>query len=258
MGVSIRRGAIKRRRAGIQLTVKDHDIEESKAERIAKEYEDFSYIVSHDLNAPLRHIREFTRLLIAGRKENLTVEEQEYVELLERSLNKLDDMQRALLTFSRLNTRPNPPRDVDCNEVVGDVLRELGDAVSIHGPEIERGKLPVVNVDPKQIHLLFFYLIDNALKFHEEDTLKRRIGINATDQEDLWLFEIKDNGIGIAEDYHDEIFRLFRRLNPDRYSGIGAGLTIAQKIVHRFGGEMLIESAPGQGTSVFFSIGKRL
>ncbi|MEZ5918965.1 MAG: ATP-binding protein [Alphaproteobacteria bacterium] len=242
----------------MQPALKNDVTEDHKAERIAKEYEDFAYIVSHDLNAPLRHIKEFTRLLVAGRKDNLTVEEQEYVEFLERSLSKLDDMQRALLTFSRLNTRPDPPCDVDCNKVVDDVLKELADIVSVHAPEIEYGKLPVVHVDPKQLHLLFFHLIDNALKFHEDETLKRRIHISATDQEDMWLFEVRDNGIGIAEQYHDEIFRLFRRLNPDQYSGIGAGLTIAQKIVHRFGGEMLIESEPEQGTSVFFSIEKAL
>ncbi|MCB1563677.1 MAG: hypothetical protein KDJ75_08900 [Alphaproteobacteria bacterium] len=240
----------------MQPALKNDVTEDHKAERIAKEYEDFAYIVSHDLNTPLRHIKEFTRLLVAGRKENLTVEEQEYVEFLERSLSKLDDMQRALLTFSRLNTRSNPSCDVDCNEVVGDVLRELADIVSAYAPEIKCGELPIVYMDPKQLHLLFFHLIDNALKFHEDDTPKRKIEINATDQEDMWLFEVRDNGIGIAEQYHDEIFRLFRRLNPDQYSGIGAGLTIAQKIVHRFGGEILIESEPEQGTSVFFSIGK--
>jgi len=222
---------------------------------IAREYEDFAYIVSHDLNAPLRHVREFTRLLIAGRRENLSEEEQEYIAFLEKSLAKIDDMQKALLTFSRLNTRSGPFRQTDCNKVMADVLQELDDVVNQHFPVIEYSKLPSVTAEPKQLHLLFYSLIDNALKFHD-DTQRREISVYASDQGQSWLFAVKDNGTGIDERYREEVFRLFKRLEPDRYPGIGAGLTIARKIVQHHGGELMIESEPGQGTSVFFSLPK--
>lgn len=88
------------------------EVQNSEAERIAKEYQDFAYIVSHDLNAPLRHVREFTRLLIGARRDSLNEEEKEYVQFLEKSLKRLDHMQNALLTFSRLNTRAGIFRDV--------------------------------------------------------------------------------------------------------------------------------------------------
>lgn len=229
---------------------------DSRADRLAKEFEDFAYIVSHDLNAPLRHVKEFTKLLIGGRKENLTEEEQEYVGFLEDSLQKLDDMQVALLTFSRLNTRAGPVRDVDCNQAVAGALKSLEDVVDVFSPEIICDDLPVITAEPKQIDLLFYHLIGNALKFHDEDATKRKVFIYATDQSDTWLFEVRDNGIGIDERYYEEVFRLFRRLNPDQYKGVGAGLTIAYKIVQHHGGEMIIESEPGQGTSVFFSVPK--
>jgi light-regulated signal transduction histidine kinase (bacteriophytochrome) len=239
----------------MQIAHNTHKLDDEVAQ-IAQEYEDFAYIVSHDLNAPLRHVKEFTRLLIGGRKDQLTVEEQEYVNFLQKSLEKLDDMQKALLTFSRLNTWAGDLRESDCNEVVANVLRELDHDVRTYSPAIECGDLPTIMAEPKQLHLLFVHLIDNALKFHDEDTLKRKILITALDQEDQWLFEVRDNGIGIDEDYHEEVLRLFRRLDPERYKGIGAGLTIAHKIVQRHGGELLIESECGEGCSVFFSMPK--
>ena len=228
----------------------------SEAQRIASEYEDFAYVVSHDLNAPLRHVREFTRLLVGARNDNLSEEEQDYVEFLENSLKKLDDMQHALLKFSRLNTRAGPKTDIDCNVIVTRALKDLDEQIEKHCPAIECGDLPTVNADANQLQMLFTSLIDNALKFHEPVSGKRKVHISATDQNDSWLFEIKDNGIGIAEDFHDEVLRLFRRLDPENYGGIGAGLTIAHKIVQRHGGELLIESEEGEGTSVFFNIAK--
>ena len=112
--------------------------------------------------------------------------------------------------------------------------------------------------EPKQIQTLFHHLIDNAIKFHAEKLSERRVSITAKDQNDAWLFEIKDNGIGIAKEYYDEVFRLFRRLEPDKYPGIGAGLTMARKIVTRHGGEITISCGIGNGTSVLFTIAKSL
>lgn len=220
---------------------------------IAKEYEDFAYIVSHDLNAPLRHVTEFTRLLIGSRHDGLNDEEREYVGILEKSLQRLGDMQQALLTFSRLNTRAGPLRETDCNEIVAKVLGEMDDVINEHYPAIECGDLPVVMADAQQLTILFANLIGNALKFHD-GLKKRKVSISAEDQGDIHLFRIADNGIGIDPQYHDVIFRMFRRLNADKYPGVGAGLTIAQKIVQRHGGEILIESKPDEGTSVFFSV----
>lgn len=222
---------------------------------ITKEYEDFAYIVSHDLSAPLRHVKEFTRLLIGGRKENLTEEEQEYVAFLEKSLCKIEDMQKALLTFSRLNSRAGPLRQTNLNHAVEAALKEIDDT-NAYRPSVEYDNLPTIIADQKQIELLFFHLIDNALKFHRDDTAHRTVSITASDQGDVWMFGFKDNGIGIAKEYHEEVLRMFRRLNPDKYKGIGAGLTIARKIVRRHGGEMQIESEENKGTNVLFTIKK--
>lgn len=229
------------------------DQPDHKAQQIIREYEDFAYIVSHDLNAPLRHVKEFTRLLIGMRQHNLNEEEKDYVHFLEQSLHKLDDMQRALLTFSRLNTHTGPLRETNFNHAVNAALKDLKNIMDEYDPLFNCADLPALVADPIQIQLLFFHLIENALKFHDSDK-KRRISIHATDQGKSWLFEIKDNGIGIPKKDYEEVFRMFKQLEPGKYPGTGAGLTIARKIVQRHGGEIFIESEMDDGTSVFFRL----
>lgn len=95
----------------------------------------------------------------------------------------------------------------------------------------------------------------NALKFHPDEKAMRKLSVAATDQGETWLLEIKDNGIGIDEKYHEDVFRLFKRLEPSKYPG--AGLTLARKIVRQHGGEIWIKSEPGQGTNVPFTLEKR-
>lgn len=225
-----------------------------KADLIAKEYEDFAYIVSHDLNAPLRHVKEFTRLLVGARREGLSEEEKGYVEYLEKSLQRLDKMQEALLAFSRLNTRSMPYDSVDCNAVMQQVLKDIDAMIAQHKPEITCGDLPTIVAEPSQMRLLFVHLIDNALKFHAPG-VKRKISVKAETEGEFYIFEIADNGIGIAPEFRNEAFRLFRRLNPETYPGSGAGLTIAQKIVQRHGGDIRIESADGgPGTRIIFTL----
>lgn len=235
----------------VSKTSKDTEIE-----RLEKEYQDFAYIVSHDLRAPLRHVKEFTNLLIGSRESSLSAEEKEYLYFLNKSLEKIDDMQKALLSFSRLNTRAEQREYVDLNQVFDSVLLELGLEQMPDNIKIEKDDLPVVLAEKKQMHLLFFSLIDNALKFHGEETTLKRVNISVKDEEGVWVFEISDNGIGIDPKFHDLIFRFFQRLEPNRYPGIGAGLSISKKIVELHGGEILIESSLNKGTQVCFFLPK--
>lgn len=227
---------------------------EKKLTQIEEEYEIFAYIVSHDLNAPLRHIREFTRLLIGSRGNNLNDEEKDYVEFLSKSLDKVEKMQNALLSFSRLNTRVEPFVKTDCNMVLEGVLKELEQKIREHSTDVSLSSLPSIECDPKQLHLLFVCLIDNAIKFHNEEAIRRKVSVSAKKNKKNWMFEVKDTGIGIQKEYQKEIFRMFRRLEPAKFDGIGAGLSVARKIVQKHGGEIYIESEQGKGTSVFFTL----
>lgn len=229
---------------------------EEKVTLIAKEYEDYAYIVSHDMGASLRHIKEFTRLLIESKQSELKDEENEYVMYINRALEKIDSMQQALLEFSRLNTRAQAHKEIDCNQILLSVLKNLNLSLEQLYPEITTTQLPVIIAEPKQIEMLFTNIIDNAVKFHEGSKRDTKIDISLIENPHFWTFKIKDNGIGIDRKYHQEIFRLFRRLDPDKYPGIGAGLTIAKKIARRHDGDIFIESSLQQGTSVIFALKK--
>jgi len=227
-----------------------------KAALIAEEYKEFTHIVSHDLAAPLRHIKEFTRLLIDARQGDPTADEKEYIKFLEISLMKLNGMQRALLDFSRINTQVTAPSETDCNEIAASVLSDSVGVINERLTIIECGDLPTIMADKKQIHSVFMNLISNALTFHAENSLERKVTITASDEGDSYGFAVNDNGIGIAETDHEQVFRLFCRLNQDAYPGIGAGLTIAKKIVDRHGGKIALVSDLSGGTCVNFWLPK--
>ncbi|MCB1782647.1 MAG: hypothetical protein KDI13_01500 [Alphaproteobacteria bacterium] len=222
--------------------------------KVRKEYDDFAYIVSHDLSASLRHIKTFTRLLIAEHQETLSDEEKEYVYFLEQGLHNLEEMQNALLIFSRLNTRAAPLEPCDCNEIARNALKKLSGVIQKTDPIINTADLPTVMADAGQLSTLFYNILENALKFRAEDGPAPEITIDSQKIGSAWQFTITDNGIGIEEAFLGDVFRMFRRLHPNTYPGIGAGLTICKKIVERHDGKIHLEPAKDKGISVIFTL----
>lgn len=221
---------------------------------IAQEYNEFAYIVSHDLSTLLRHVKEMTRLLVDSTQTHLGEEEKLYVGFLELSLQKLDAMQEALLEFSRINTEGRAFEATSSQAVLEKILDTLPDSLAAFRHCVVFDTLPMVYADPRQCHQLFRYLVDNALKFHENEA-QRKVSVSAWRRDDGILFVIEDNGIGMAAEFHEAVFRLFRKLNVEkRFPGTGAGLTLAGKIVNRHGGEIWIESAENAGARVFFTL----
>lgn len=220
-----------------------------------KELEDFTYIVSHDLNAPLRHIKSFSSLLVKKLDDKITDQEREYVRHLENSVLKIEIMLEALLTYSRLSTQTEDYSPFDCNQLVQDVISSFQDPIEETQAKITVSGLPEnLNADQKQIKLLFMHLLDNALKFRKPGT-PPDIKISAEQKDDHWLFCIKDNGIGIPEKQYESVFTMFKRLNPDDgLSGIGAGLTMAKKTMDLHGGGIWVEAQGNDGTALFFTI----
>lgn len=230
----------------------------SEVERITKEYQDFAYIVSHDLNAPLRHVREFTRLIIGSRQnDNLNEEEKEYIQFLEQSLSRLDEMQKALMQFSRITTQGQPFENIDTNAVVRRVVDDLSiEFENIPEPIMRFANLPQCYGDPVQIYSVFYHLISNAAKFHKENTIPE-IDITAQEEGVVLTFQIKDNGIGLEAGKAEEIFRIFRKLHDNsKYIGAGIGLTLSKKIIERHNGKIWVESSPNQGSTVYFTLPK--
>ncbi len=158
-----------------------------------------------------------------------------------------------LLTFSRVGTHGGELKPTDCAEVVQTVLRGMRETAAEAGAEIVVGELPTVMGDRTQLEQVFQNLISNGIKFRVEEP--PRIEISARRRADAWELCVSDNGIGIEQSYHERIFVVFQRLHErEKYTGNGIGLSIVKKIVERHGGKVRLESAPGEGTRLFFTL----
>ena len=228
-----------------------------KLEEANKELQDFVYIASHDLREPLRKISSFGTLLQDSLKGKLNEDQQENFEFMIDGARRMQDMIDALLTYSRLTTKAKPPEWVDLNKVIEDLKKlELATMLdetrgTIDVPE----PLPSVQADPSQMHQLFQNLIGNGLKFHKEG-ISPEITIRAHDVDNNMIrIEVEDNGIGIDEKYHGQLFTMFRRLHSqDQYEGTGIGLASCKKIVERHGGNIGVKSTLGRGSTFWFTL----
>lgn len=207
-----------------------------KYEMLESDFQEFAYIVSHDLQAPLRHVREFSRLLMGRLAGKTGDKEQEYMRIINESTDRCNAMIMGLLEYSRLNTRGNPFTEADCNTLVEQAVSALRRHTEMKDITIHVEPLPSICGDGGQLKLLFSCLIDNAIKFRRPDT-PLEVRIHAATKNDGWEFYVEDNGIGIPPEYESQIYALFRKLDPST-SGIGVGLTLCKKIIERHGGHV--------------------
>ncbi|MFQ6053620.1 MAG: ATP-binding protein [Candidatus Bathyarchaeia archaeon] len=161
-----------------------------------------------------------------------------------------------LLLLSRVGRKFKEVAEVDLNDLLASILSDLKPSIERRNAEVVVHSLPVIPVQRIWIRELFTNLIDNGLKFNESET--PRVEVMCEERSSDYLFKVRDNGIGIEEQYHERIFNLFERLHTkEEYEGTGAGLAICKKIVENFGGEIWVESTPGKGSTFFFTIPKK-
>ncbi len=221
---------------------------------LAKEFRDYVYAVSHDVGAPVRAMVEFSRLLTDEHKNALNDEGRLYLSFVIENGQKLQRMMDGLLDYSRLNTEAQSFAKTDCDLALKNAVIALSDIIQNKHAVIETELLPDVIGDKTQIWQMFVILLDNALKFCAAGE-KPHISIRADKENNWWKFTVADNGVGIAPRFHQKIFGLFQKLHPDTaYPGIGMGLTLAQRIAHRHGGEIWVEGDEGQGSVFCFTI----
>jgi signal transduction histidine kinase len=235
----------------------------TELERSNQELQDFAYVASHDLQEPLRKIQAFGNLL-----------EEEYGESLGDGKTYLDRMRNAagrmrvliddLLTFSRVTTKAQPFSLVNLNEVVEQVIDDLGPRIQMTQGIVEVGELPTIKADSQQMYHMFQNLLSNALKFHKPGvppvvkvTAQVRFDPETVQfpAEEQYLLSIEDNGIGFDEKYLDRIFTVFQRLHGrSDYEGTGIGLAVVRKIVERHGGAITAKSAVGEGATFLVTL----
>ena len=230
-------------------------------ERSNRELDDFAYIASHDLKEPLRAIFNHASFLLEDYQDKL---EEDAVTRLHRMIKlskRMEQLIADLLYFSRLGRGDQAMETLDLNKVIANIVGSLDETLKSRNARIEISEsLPLVSGHPAHITTLFQNLISNASKYNDADERVVEIGMAPSIQDadtppHCTLF-VRDNGIGIEECFLTDIFRIFKRLNSDKAygEGTGAGLTFAKKIVENHGGDIWLESEPGNGTTFFFTL----
>lgn len=220
-----------------------------------KELEQFAYVTSHDLQEPLITLKCFTELIQEEYQDSLDDQGKEYFNFIFQSSTRMQELVRGLLEYSRIGIESNVSK-VDCTQIIKDIIADLGVLIDKNNVRISITNVPYINGYPIGIRLLFQNLISNAIKFRKKEVFPE-ITISASEQENDWLFTVKDNGIGIEEKNYDKIFVIFKRLhNRDDYDGTGIGLAQCKKIIALHGGSIWVESKFGEGSSFKFTIPK--
>ena len=224
-------------------------------EHINKELEEFSYIASHDLQEPLRTILNYIGLLEEELSGKIGVESDQYLKFIKDATKRMQELIKALLDLSRVgnNIKFDP---VDCNKIMKEIKNDLASSIKDSNAKINLAELPLIKGNELEIKQVFQNLISNAIKFRDK-TRQCIIDIKADENDKEFVFSIKDNGIGIENQYKDKLFIIFKRLHTaDEYPGTGIGLAICKKIVNKHGGKIWFESMPQQGTTFYFTISK--
>lgn len=221
-----------------------------------EELERFAYICSHDMQEPVRMLNSYAEILAEDYGTLLDEDGHKYLTFITSGAGRIQKMIQDILTFSRVGREEIRVERVDCNDVAGEVLVEFESMISKKGARVTCSNLPVLDINPTLIRVLFQNLIGNALKF-QDGSKPPEISIVAEQQDGLWQFIVQDNGIGIDPVFQDKIFNIFQRFHrKEDYPGTGIGLSTCRKFIQLCGGDIGFESTPGLGTNFFFTVPK--
>ena len=226
----------------------------TELERSNKELQSFAYITSHDLQEPLRTIASYAQLLKRRYEGQLDSDADDFIEFMVNGAARMKKMINGLLDYSRVGTKGGKFTEFEAENALNYALSNLGSAISENNAEISHDELPLISADESQIIRVFQNLIGNAIKFRKE-SVKPKIHISANKKGNEYIFSVSDNGIGLEEQYSDQIFEVFKRLHAiDEYQGAGIGLAVVKRIIDRHGGRIWVESELGKGSTFYFTI----
>ncbi|MFC6717840.1 MEDS domain-containing protein [Natrialbaceae archaeon GCM10025810] len=234
---------------------RERDLERTidRLEKSNQRLEGFAYAASHDLQEPLRMVSSYLQLVESRADEELSEECQEFLAFAVDGADRMRDMIEGLLAYSRVETRGDPFEPIDLELVLDDVLEDLSVRIEETDATISSGSLPRLEADGNQLRQVFQNLVDNALKYCGDEP--PRVHVDAERDDDAWVLSVRDEGIGIDPNDRERIFDVFDRLHGrEQYPGTGIGLALCERIVERHGGEIWVDSEPGEGSTFSFTL----
>ncbi len=240
-------------RAVVTLTdITERKEYQRKLEESNERLEQFAYAASHDLQEPLRMVSSYLQLIEERYGDQLDEDGQEFIAFAVDGAERMQEMINGLLNYSRVGTRGEPFEPVDLEAVYADVCRDLEMQIEETDADITVEPLPTVRGDREQLYQLLQNLLTNAMEYSEEPP---KIHISAEREGTKWTIAVQDTGVGIDPDDADRVFDLFQRLHADDdHEGTGIGLALSKRIVERHGGEISVDSEPGEGSTFSFTI----
>lgn len=244
-------------RASAHLAKLNYDLQKSNEdlERSNKDLERFAFVVSHDLQEPLRMMTIYSQLLVKGVADRIDPQATTYLANITGGANRMRELLSDLLAYTEIGARSEDSlQPVDLNEVIQKVKQNLKASIDETGAVITAVQLPTLNLHESHFISLFQNLIGNAIKYRGEQP--PRIKITICDVGPSLRFAVADNGLGIDPQYHEKIFGPFKRLHGKQIPGTGIGLAICQRVVEHYGGKIWVESQLGQGSTFIFELPK--
>jgi PAS domain S-box-containing protein len=213
----------------------------------------FAFAASHDLQEPLRMITSYSQLLLKGYRGQLDGEAATCIEFITDGTKRMRELLADLLAYTQVASEHQEAGEpIDFNQVFHIVLANCKATIDETGASITSEPLPTVHGQEPHFIQLLQNLITNGLRYR--DSRPPRIYVNAERENGMWRFAVRDNGIGIAPEYHKHIFGLFKRLHSRKISGTGIGLAICQRVVERYGGKIWVESQENEGATFYFTL----
>ena len=241
-----------------QNVVLEDLVRQRTAELVAanSELEAFAYSVSHDLRAPLRHIKCFTQMLEEEVGAGLGPSARTLLARIPRSVDQMGKLIDDLLAFSRLGICPVSRQPVALGPLVAELIEGLAPDAQGRPVEWSIAGLPGLDADPSLLRVVLVNLLSNALKFTRGRTPARIEVFSANGSHSAPVIAVRDNGVGFALEHAGRLFGVFQRLHSQaEFEGTGVGLATVKRIVARHGGRIWAEAAPGLGATFFFSLG---
>ncbi|ELY91344.1 multi-sensor signal transduction histidine kinase [Natrialba hulunbeirensis JCM 10989] len=227
-----------------------------KLEASNERLEQFAYAASHDLQEPLRMVTSYLQLIDQRYSDQLDEDGEEFIAYAVDGAERMREMIDGLLEYSRVDTQGEPLEPVDLDSVLDDVLSDLQLAIEESDAEINAESLPCVAGDRSQLRQVFQNLLSNAIAYSGDESPVIDILVESTPNEDdeMWRLAVADAGVGIEPNETDRVFQVFQRLHGTVGDGTGLGLALTRRIVERHGGQIWVDSEPGEGSTFYVTL----